>query len=210
MVLNGISNFNGGFLDLGIDPGLNFNPNKDSFTVSLWFKIYGTQGVLIRRGSIIPDIFPSWIKSPHTSAVKREGYDDFLGNILDNPDFEIWIDKGRLCAKIGRDGMVEEKSVTGKSNVSRNQWHLATLVNDSTLNNYQLYLDGVKQGAANTMPHKPSENRLILGGFETEDAFAKNKIMPYFSGQLDALKIYNRALSKAEINALLNQGCKNE
>ncbi len=196
----GITCFNGGFLDVGTDPGLNFNMWRDSFSICVWFKTTKDKGVLVRRGPQIPKIFDVHVLSPHTSKRQNQGYDDFLGNIMDNPDFEIWIDKGILNAKMGSMVPGSTNIINGKTKIKPGVWHLAVLTNDApAMITAQLYLDGILQGT-NSSPNYVSENhRLILCGFATDDSPALNKIMPFFTGEIGGFIIFDKALKRQDI-----------
>ena len=89
------------------------------------------------------------------------------------------------------------------TSIANGQWHHVAVVRDDTNNMVTLYIDGVSQGAkaATLNPLSIVANGLVIGqeqdavggGFDPVQAFA---------GDLDDVRIYNRALSAAEIQAL--------
>ena len=88
------------------------------------------------------------------------------------------------------------RTVTGTSKLSTNTWtHVATTYNGSTL---RLYINGVQVSSLNTTGNMTvSSDMLRIGGSPSLGS-------QYFAGLIDEVRVYNRALSQAEIQADMN------
>jgi hypothetical protein len=74
-------------------------------------------------------------------------------------------------------------------------WHHAAIVQDGSVQTYALYVDGVDQQVPFTLPATTGGGDLWIGGADNGE---------YFKGLIDEVRIYNRALSPAEIMTLVN------
>jgi hypothetical protein len=85
---------------------------------------------------------------------------------------------------------------TANANLQLNTWSHIAAVFDDTANTYQIYLNGnlLSSQTETTVPI-PNNQNLTLG----QTAFGEN-----WNGLLDDVRIYNRALSQAEIQADMN------
>ena len=80
------------------------------------------------------------------------------------------------------------------------KWQLATAVIDHEAQVIKFYLDGGLVGTSGDISDIGSltnSNSVILGRFGTSDLY-------YFDGPIDDVRVYNRALSAAEIQAIYN------
>ena len=78
-------------------------------------------------------------------------------------------------------------------------WHFIVIVNDRLINKTNLYIDGNYIGYANWRDTAQSAPRYFyIARFDTEGYFY------FWSGLIDEVRIYNRALSDAEIQAIYN------
>ena len=86
-----------------------------------------------------------------------------------------------------------------RQNYFDNQWHHATVV--KTGNNIQLWVDGVLSDSDDTAPRFSNGAKFVIGstGAWTWDYYD-------WSGKIDDLKIYNRAISTSEIQTLYGRG----
>jgi hypothetical protein len=79
------------------------------------------------------------------------------------------------------------------SAIKKNQWHQITNVIEADSGYIHLYLDGVFQGQhTDTAWTQELQTNLYLGRYNTD----------YYNGTIDNFRIYNRALSAAEVKAL--------
>ncbi len=74
-------------------------------------------------------------------------------------------------------------------------YHVAAVLNDNGMN--RVYIDGVEAGAQPFVPYLPYDGRAIVGYKYGDGSF--NTYLT--NGAVDELKVYDRALSAAEINA---------
>jgi hypothetical protein len=98
-----------------------------------------------------------------------------------------------------------------------NKWMYLVIQYDETTSKYAIYKDGVKINLPdNVANRKDNENgnplgamvftradKIIIGGWRTKiDGNATDDWMGWFKGNLDELRIYNKALSDIEVKAL--------
>jgi hypothetical protein len=175
---------------------------------------------------------PVWTAGlPNSGAVSLDGVNDYLalptGVVSDLSDFTIatWVywnadqtwarifdfgsGTGRymyLCPKTGGgvvrfcttvDGGYGEQGVNGTAALPTGQWvHVAVTLSGATAT---LYVNGVAVGSNTAVVHAPF--RL---GSTTQNWLGRSQFSadPYFNGKLDGFRIYNGALSAAQIAAL--------
>lgn len=77
---------------------------------------------------------------------------------------------------------------------SLNAWHLYTYTFDGTTN--RLYIDGVEVGSSTNLPDNATPDEVYIGN----DGYQSDATQ--FTGKIDDVKIYDRALSAAEVAAL--------
>jgi len=143
-----------------------------------------------------------WIKAPSSPTTQEiitdtnnVGLDGWAVELTANMNFSL-----RNTA----DGYISSyKSYAGNFNA----WHFITMVYDGSLsgnsNRAKYYLDGIKQTfdtQTGTVPSSLNTNigALIIG--------AANDLTLPLKGNLDDVRVYNRALSAGEVKNLYNQG----
>ena len=121
------------------------------------------------------------------------------GTVATDEKFLVRIDGGRLRLEITGDFMI------GTTNLTDDQWrHIAVVVPAAggapTLADVILYVDGVVE------PLSQTGTRAINTGNDIDVTIGRNMNFRnrYFRGQIDELRIYDRALTGAEVNDLAN------
>lgn len=165
------------------------------------------------------------------SALQLDGVDDYvdLGNAFDLPSFpsysvSVWFknDGGGSYVDVGQkiidqtilyhdfymaimpDGRLRYYTYEGggtdlavpSGNYQDNQWHHSVITKDGT--NGELWVDGVLLATSTTVRTVISSGHLVVGNSLSSD---KGQSI-FFSGNIDELKIFNRALSSSEIQQL--------
>jgi len=105
------------------------------------------------------------------------------------PQFSI-----RLVPEAGAEIKADITSTTA---VTTNAWHHAAVVLDAS--GGRLYMDGVQVGTNTTMTLRPADLGAMPNDWIGRSEFVAN---PYFDGDIDEFRVYNRALTAAEISAL--------
>ena len=95
------------------------------------------------------------------------------------------------------DGGVNRDDIDGTA-ITVATWHHAAVVIDAS-GNGRLYLNGAQVGPTTSMKFRPSSLGSTPNDWIGKSEFANN---PYLDGAIDEFRIYNRALSAAEISAL--------
>jgi hypothetical protein len=113
-----------------------------------------------------------------------------------------------LVLELSKTGSAIASSSCGTTVLQTNTWYFIAATYDSSAKTVHLYINGVDDGAtvySGTVPASlfinTSEHVVI--GDTVNGSFAN------FNGQIDDVRIYNRALSAAEIAALYGGGCSN-
>lgn len=89
----------------------------------------------------------------------------------------------------------EYSSAFGYSN---NAWHHVVFLWNAAASTYSIYLDGIL---------KESKTNITFSALTTgAEEFGRYGSSNYFNGQMDDVRIYNRALSTAEVTQLYNNG----
>jgi hypothetical protein len=90
------------------------------------------------------------------------------------------------------------------------QWHHVAFVYDAATKTATLYRDGVQfdQKTNETIAFDGKASQVVVGGFQEAvgivDTYAHNTWMSGFPGLLDNIRLYNKALSAAEVLSLYN------
>ena len=79
---------------------------------------------------------------------------------------------------------------------SANVWHHLAYTYDGTT--HILYIDGVEQATSTSVGQTGTVTSVQIG--------AASNYSEYFNGRIDEVRIYNTALTAAQISALYNQG----
>lgn len=151
------------------------NPSSLSlsiFTVSSWFK-YGIDNVSYQYQTMISKSTGSNYDDNYHINVSKTTH--FVGAIVGNRNPNITY-------------------FAGNTQVNDGNWHMATLTYNSTTGVGILYVDGVAQDSkAGLSAANLNSNAIDVGRYTTYG---------YWSGSLDDIRIYNRALSASEVLAL--------
>ncbi len=95
-------------------------------------------------------------------------------------------------------------SIRGNTNLDLNQWYLLTAVYDDTANSIKLYVNGVLQ--ANTVDYGSPETTSLLTNNQSIYMGSQGGAGQYFPGNIDEMRVYNRALPASEIQSLYASG----
>jgi len=140
----------------------------------------------------------AWVKATGTGAIVSWGDSGTTGGW-----WLFWVESGgrlRLQCQGG--------SIVGSTDLRDGAWHHAAAVLDSdgTPDNdeVKLYLDGIEETYSSITTHPidtVSGNNVTIGA-----AYSGGSLVVPFTGQIDDARIYNRALSEDEIQALEAMG----
>jgi hypothetical protein len=110
----------------------------------------------------------------------------------------------KLSAEIySTGGSTHYTTITSSANINDGNWHNAVTVFDGT--NLSLYVDGVLVAGPTTWQGGNITTDATNTFFIGSSGSTSGPLVPYFSGNIDEVRIYNRALSAAEITNLYNQ-----
>ncbi len=115
---------------------------------------------------------------------------------IDKNRFGLWLNsEGKFHFRVGRDTKNSNQILTS------NQWYLLTATYDSISKTMSLYIDGQfdSSGTHSNGFNSANVTKLTIGVRGSEDA-------EYFDGLVDDIRIYNRALSASEVQALADMG----
>jgi hypothetical protein len=153
----------------------------------------------INVGSVISDYsiatFSAWFQTSHFVAYKENGI-----VMKERHDGGIGARLGIYATNndAGFNDSLNNISIFSATSLKSNLWYQATFVNDST--NIFLYLDGILVGQT------PTPYNLNVGGTISSmplvignDPSGGNR---FFTGTIDDVRIYNRALSSNEVSQL--------
>ncbi|MFC1618924.1 FG-GAP-like repeat-containing protein [Candidatus Neomarinimicrobiota bacterium] len=99
---------------------------------------------------------------------------------------------------IGADDGINDRWWGSDSVITTNEWHFATTTYSSASREVRIYIDGTPDRIINLSDDLSLTNYLFIGC----DGHNDN----YFEGRIDDIRIYNRALVDAEIQALYQEG----
>ena len=175
--INTALDFNGttDYVSIPDDPNLNFGANQD-FSINVWVKT--TQ---VAASNVWPVIV-----SKEDRISTRNGYNINLHNGTTDSRWHLNI---YVAGTIYR--------AYGSSDIADGEWHMLTAIRSgSTLYTYQdgVYANQAAASSANVTKAIPLNIGRSPGG--TSDS--------YFSGQIDEVRIYRKALSQNEIGMLYN------
>jgi hypothetical protein len=104
---------------------------------------------------------------------------------------------GNMLFRISKDGFDNEQKLTGPS-VPTGTWTHVTLVLSSS-GGGKLYVDGVEKDSQSSVTLRPVDLGAIDYAFIGKTPFSGT---PPFDGTVDEFRVYNRALSAAEVASL--------
>lgn len=125
----------------------------------------------------------------------------YKGNYDPYPHMAYSIEIDRSTNKIiGRSDSAGFSQILSTLTVNDNLWHYVALTIDNTSKTAKLYLDGVFQNSANfTGVIQQSTEPLSIGKYYYNSSYN-------FSGIIDETRIFNRALTASEIQAIYDTG----
>lgn len=177
--------FNGSTQYVNISNVASLRPTGN-FSISAWFKIGSTAAQRY--------VFDSYSQSPTNVAGIGLGL-----NVEGASARKIGVISGKNTGA-GSVCTTDFCTAVSTTNVDDNRWHFAVGLWDSSL--LKLYIDGVLQDTsswASALVYAAGNQVRIGNLFQASNA-------AYFSGTIDDVHLYNRALSAAEVMQLYNLG----
>ena len=174
-------NFNGGnsSITFGTNAG-NFGTND--FTIDFWLKT--------SSANIEEAVFEKWVACGNSLS--------FFEMRIGDPSLGV----GRLNFALGGDGAVNFVTFESTNAINNGQFHHGALVRNNT--NLLFYLDGVSNAAASTLGIINLSN---AANFRVgQSVCSGSDSTAPFSGTLDELDMFNRALTASEVAAIFNAG----
>jgi len=110
-------------------------------------------------------------------------------------DRHLFLSGGNLKARVYNDEVI---TASGTNNYADNQWHHVVHVYGGTVGGQKLYVDGVLK-ATGTLNHSDFTWQTGVNIGYSNDATS-----PYFSGNIEGVAIWSRALTEAEIQQVRN------
>ena len=170
----------------GINDHVTFNNNYDlpsDFSLECWIKPDATTNVGGANNTI------------QTIISKRDA------NNL-NKGYDLRLEGNKIFFKWDGSGSISSPSL------GTNRWYHVAVTRINSGKNYNLYIDGIL--VANTTGNPPSSNTnaFILGAM-AQSGNPPNKPVNYFSGWIDEVRIWNKALSVDHIRQMMNQQIDN-
>lgn len=157
-------------------PALGAKQVKDTFSVSFWFTITATNN---------NNIF-------------------FKGDIAEGAEsgHSILVNNGKLRIILG-DGQSVTKEFDATTALNTNTWyHLVLTVN--TINDVSIYLNSVKYNTQMSVFGNPAVFAFKNSAAQVQGLFGGKTPYPLTDGKMDDFRLYNRAISAAEVTALYN------
>ncbi len=172
------------YVAVGDQDSLDFSANE-SFSISVWFKTFSSEpGPIVHKRR--------WQAYP-IYGIYKEGYTLMISG------------NGTLYFPI-EDTSDKALSVNGQTTVNGNVWHFAAAVRDTSAGKLYLYLDGVPDTLPvtdSTVSTLETTQPLEIGKMHS---VSPGPLYHYFHGDIDDVRIYNRALSAMEIQQLYQAG----
>ncbi|NGO09826.1 family 43 glycosylhydrolase [Streptomyces sp. HC44] len=140
-----------------------------------------------------------------STHVKWKGGDNFQWLFGLGPDQNKYLfaspsnGGGKLFSAITKATWSGEKQLTAGSPLTAGEWKHVTVTVDGTAQTAVLYVDGVQAARATDVTIKPSELYDASKGYSGYIGKSLYSPDPYFGGEVDDFRIYNRALSPAEV-----------
>ncbi|MEU5892247.1 family 43 glycosylhydrolase [Streptomyces sp. NPDC047461] len=176
----------------GVEGGSFKMSGGDSGSSSPYIKIPG--GVLKDTNSVTVSTYVKW-----------KGGDNFQWLFGLGPDSNKYLfatpsnGGGKLFSAITKATWSGEKQMIGGSRLTAGQWQHLTVTLDGATGTAILYVDGAEAARVNGVTVKPSElydSAKDYSGYIGKSLYSPD---PYFGGEVDDFRIYNRALTPAEI-----------
>ncbi len=110
-------------------------------------------------------------------------------------DRHIYINNGKIYARI-----YSEEIIHGINTFSDNKWHHIVHEYSTEIGGQKLYVDGKLEASGSKSNSDFTWQKYVRIGYSLQAS------SHYFKGSIDDVRIYNRALSEAEILALFHEG----
>ncbi|MGI5198431.1 family 43 glycosylhydrolase [Streptomyces sp. CA-288835] len=140
-----------------------------------------------------------------STHVKWKGGDNFQWLFGLGPDSDKYLfatpsnGAGKVFSAITKATWSGEKQMVGGSQLTPGEWKHVTVTVNSATETAVLYVDGAEAARATGVTIKPSEMYDASKGYSGYIGRSMYAPDPYFGGEVDDFRIYNRALSPAEI-----------
>jgi GH43 family beta-xylosidase len=140
-----------------------------------------------------------------STFVKWKGGDNFQWLFGLGPDNNKYLfatpsnGGGKLFSAITKATWSGEKQMTAGSSLTAGRWQHVTVTLDGATETAILYVDGVEAARASGVTIKPSELYDASKGYSGYIGKSLYSPDPYFGGEVDDFRIYNRALTPAEV-----------
>ncbi|WP_069772476.1 family 43 glycosylhydrolase [Streptomyces sp. LUP30] len=140
-----------------------------------------------------------------STYVKWKGGDNFQWLFGLGPDSDRYLfatpsnGGGKLFSAITKATWSGEKQMIGGSQLTPGEWKHLTVTLDGATQTAILYVDGAEVARVNGVTVKPSElydSAKDASGYIGKSLYSPD---PYFAGEVDDFRIYNRALTPAEV-----------
>ncbi|MCL1856239.1 MAG: LamG domain-containing protein [Kiritimatiellaeota bacterium] len=181
----GAMEFNGSNSSIGLPAAPDF-PAWNAYSVSVWFRHYGGGYMGAQYGHKIIDktsMMHDWYLCIYPFA-SQVGNDIYPAGRLVLGTYEGGGGAGFNVCEDYRD----------------NQWHHAVVIRDGA--NAQIWVDGILKDSIGNMITVKSTSALCVGNSFSTDAYQRIS----WNGQIDEVRVYDRALSPAEIGELHTAG----
>lgn len=169
---------NGSYVDVEPDPSLSFSSN--SFTLSAWIKTPKSEGVS----------YNGWIiDTQYDGRPDKSGYDFYLF-------------RHGVVIRVGNGSSLAVSGVGDKgSQIYDNSWHHVVGVVDRAKKHIETYVDGEKNEEKELSLEGDFSNSfsLKIGKYQSADE-------DFFEGLIDEVAVFNKALSKDDINIIMTKG----
>lgn len=172
--------FNGSGSMVNVSDAFGLNPHNESFSISAWVNASPNQQATARIFAKLP-------------SGGYPGYSLHLRS-SDGKAVACYFSASSTCNGGGTE-------VATDSNVSGAGWKHIVAVFDRHAGNVTLYVDAVKQAAIDTAFAPAAQINSTAGATIGAD-YASGAVGNVFTGQIDDVRLYKKALTQSEINAL--------
>jgi prepilin-type N-terminal cleavage/methylation domain-containing protein len=143
--------------------------------------------------AVIAGSFSAWINASPTQTANARIVEIGSGSTRTS----LYLNAGRPGFYVSVNGVITVPDIIGSTPINDNTWHHVAAVWNST--GATLFVDGNKVASSSSNPNESwsSNPYLYIGEYTGGSSY-------YFNGAIDDVRIYNRALSPAEIQAMYN------
>ncbi|WP_299124200.1 LamG-like jellyroll fold domain-containing protein, partial [uncultured Winogradskyella sp.] len=100
-------------------------------------------------------------------------------------------------------------SITSSYPISTDRWYHIAVTYDNAGNNYRLYIDGIEVSTPVNAIYPVGNSMSCIVGAMDQSNNPPNKPVSYFNGWIDELRIWDVALTDAQIRMMMNQEIEN-